>query len=60
MIQVEVTSHDDGFMNINVKGHAKSNICASVSTLLQSNIRFMQELEIQYPDQIQVKEKDVE
>lgn len=58
MIKVEVTTNDDGFMNIKVDGHADSRICASVSTLLQSNVRFMQELSKQYPDEIQISIKE--
>lgn len=42
-------------MNIEVDGHADPQLCASVSTLLQSNVRFLQELSRQYPDQITVE-----
>lgn len=55
MIKVNVKTNEDGFMNINVEGHAESSICASVSTLLQSNVRFLQELSRQFPDQIKVE-----
>lgn len=54
MIKVDVKTNPDGFMNIDVKGHAKSEICASVSTLLQSNVRFLEELQMQFPDELQV------
>lgn len=55
MIQVNVTTNPDGFMQINVEGHAQTDICAVISTLLQSKVRFMQELSRDFPDQIQVK-----
>lgn len=55
MITVNVKTNEDGFMNIQVNGHADSRICASVSTLLQSNVRFMQELSMQYPNEIKVE-----
>lgn len=55
MINVNVQTNPDGFMTIQVEGHAESNICAAVSTLLQSNVRFLQELALQFPEHIQVK-----
>lgn len=55
MIKVEVQTNEDGFMTIKAEGHADPRLCASVSTLLQSNVRFMQELALQYPQEIQVK-----
>lgn len=54
MINVYVETNKDGFMNVEVMGHADSRICASVSTLMQSNVRFMQELARQYPEEVQV------
>lgn len=55
MINVTVNTNPDGFMTVTVEGHASTDICAVVSTLMQSKVRFMQELAIQYPDEIQVK-----
>lgn len=55
MINVEVETNPDGFMTIKVDGHADSTICAAVSTLLQSNVRFLQELSMQFPEEIQIK-----
>lgn len=55
MINVNVQTNPDGFMTIQVEGHAESNICAAVSTLLQSNVRFLQELALQFPEHVQVK-----
>lgn len=57
MIKVDVETNADGFMSITVKGHAESTVCASVSTLLQSKVRFLQELSMQFPDQIRVNVK---
>ena len=54
MTQIEVTFDDDGYMKIEAKGHTQSVVCASVSTLLQSSVRFMQELATQYPEDLQV------
>lgn len=54
MIYVHVETNKDGFMTVEVNGHADSRICASVSTLMQSQVRFMQELSKQYPEDIQV------
>ncbi len=54
MTQIEVTVDDDGYMKIEAKGHTKSVVCASVSTLLQSSVRFLQELSTQYPEDLQV------
>jgi uncharacterized protein YsxB (DUF464 family) len=55
MTEVEVTFSDDGYMKIEAKGHTQSIICASVSTLLQSSVRFLQELSEQYPNDLKVK-----
>lgn len=60
MTEVEVTYDDDGYMKIEAKGHTQSVVCASVSTLLQSSVRFMQELAAQYPDDLQVTIKPKE
>ena len=54
-INVNVETNPDGFMTIQVEGHAESTICASVSTLLQSQVRFLQELSQAYPDEIKIK-----
>lgn len=59
MIRVEVQTNDDGFMNIQVEGHSKTDICAAVSTLLQSNVRFLQELAKQFPEEVQVRIEDL-
>lgn len=55
MISIKVQTNEDGFMTIHAEGHAKSEICASVSTILQSNVRFLQELSTQYPNELQIK-----
>lgn len=52
--KIEVTVGNDGYMKIEVKGHTESIVCASVSTLLQSSVRFLQELAEQYPEALQV------
>lgn len=54
-INVNVETNPDGFMTIQVEGHAESTICAAVSTLLQSQVRFLQELSQAYPDEIKIK-----
>ena len=54
-IHVDVVSNKDGNMTISVDGHSTSDICSSVSTLLQSQVRFMQDLAEQFPDQIKVR-----
>lgn len=60
MTQITVTVGDDGYMNIEAKGHTESIVCASVSTLLQSSVRFLQELSDQYPEALQVVVKERE
>jgi uncharacterized protein YsxB (DUF464 family) len=55
--EIEVTYDDDGYMKIEAKGHTQSVVCASVSTLLQSSVRFMQELAEQYPGDLKVNVK---
>lgn len=55
MIDVKVKTNPDGFMEIKVEGHARSNVCASVSTLLQSQVRFLQELAQHYPQDLKVE-----
>lgn len=57
MIKVTVESKDDGYMKIEVEGHARPAVCASVSTLLQSQIRYLQELQKQFPYDLEVVEK---
>lgn len=54
MTQIEVTVDNDGYMKIEARGHTQSVVCASVSTLLQSSVRFLQELSQQYPDDLKV------
>lgn len=58
MTNVEVTVGKDGYMKIEAKGHTESIVCASVSTLLQSSVRFLQELSMQYPESLQVTVKE--
>lgn len=55
MTDITVTVNDDGYINIEAKGHTKSIVCASISTLLQSSIRYLQELETQFPQDLHVK-----
>ncbi|WP_226639308.1 ribosomal-processing cysteine protease Prp [Priestia flexa] len=54
MTKIEVTTNADGYMKIEAMGHTQSVVCASVSTLLQSSIRFLQELSEQYPEDLQL------
>lgn len=54
MTKIEVVVGDDGFMSIKAEGHTESVVCASVSTLLQSSVRYLQELSVQYPEALQV------
>lgn len=54
MTKIEVTVGEDGHLIIEATGHAQSVVCASVSTLLQSSVRFLQELSTQYPEDLQV------
>lgn len=54
MTNVTVTIGEDGYMKIEAEGHTQSVVCASVSTLLQSSVRFLQELAKQYPDNLKV------
>jgi uncharacterized protein YsxB (DUF464 family) len=60
MTKVEVTIGEDGYMKIEAVGHTKSIVCASVSTLLQSSVRFLQELSEQYPEDLQITVKKPE
>lgn len=55
MIKVTVKSKADGFIDIKADGHASPVICASTSTVLQTCVRFLQELSQQFPDQINVE-----
>ncbi|WP_241743754.1 ribosomal-processing cysteine protease Prp [Cytobacillus firmus] len=45
-------------MKIEAKGHGQSVVCASVSTLLQSSVRFLQDLSAQYPEDVRVTIKE--
>lgn len=58
MTQITITVGNDGYMNIEAKGHTESIVCASVSTLLQSSVRFLQELSEQYPESLHVVVKE--
>ncbi|MBG9549761.1 ribosomal-processing cysteine protease Prp [Cytobacillus firmus] len=58
MIEIQVTSGEDGYMKIEAKGHGQSVVCASVSTLLQSSVRFLQDLSAQYPEDVRVTIKE--
>ena len=55
MNKVKVVVGKDGEMSIHSKGHTQSVVCASVSTLLQSTVRYMQELSMQFPEHLQVE-----
>lgn len=57
MIRIEVETNADGFMKIKAEGHTSTDICAAVSTSLQSNVLFLQSLAMQFPDQIQITVK---
>lgn len=57
MTNIEVTVGKDGYMKIEAKGHTESIVCASVSTLLQSSVRYLQELSEQYPEALKVSVK---
>jgi uncharacterized protein YsxB (DUF464 family) len=58
MTEIEVTFDDDGYMKIEATGHTRSVVCASVSTLLQSSVRFLQDLSEQYPEDLRVTIKE--
>lgn len=58
MIEIHVDSLEDGFMNIRVDGHADSDICRAVSAILQTNVRVLQEIAIQFPEQVKVTVKE--
>lgn len=60
MTEIEVTVGEDGYMKIEAKGHTKSIVCASVSTLLQSSVRFLQDLSEQFPDDLKITIKSPE
>ena len=60
MIKVNVEVNDDGFMKIEANGHTDSVICSAVSTLLGSQVRYLQELAMMFPDKLQVEVKEVE
>lgn len=55
MTEIIVKTNPDGYLTIEAKGHTKSVVCAAVSTLLQSSIRYLQELEEQFPNDLKVK-----
>lgn len=57
MTEITVKTNPDGYISIEAKGHTRSEICAAVSTLLQSSIRYLQELAEQYPDDLKVMVK---
>ena len=54
MTEIKVTTNSDGYLKIEASGHTQSIVCSAVSTALQSNIRFLQELAQQYPDELKV------
>lgn len=54
MTKVTVVVGNDGYMKIEAVGHTESVVCASVSTLLQSSVRYLQELSQQFPESLQV------
>lgn len=58
MVEVDVKTKDDGFIDIKVSGHGDSRVCAAVSALLQSSVRYMEDLEQEYPGQIIVNVKE--
>lgn len=57
-INVTVIQTPSGYMKIEVEGHAETDICAAVSTAVQSNALFLQELARQYPEHINFKIKN--
>lgn len=58
MTEVTVRTNDDGYISIEAKGHTQSVVCASVSTLMQSSVRFLQELSEQFPNDLKVTIKE--
>lgn len=54
MTEIKVVTSDDGYMKIEASGHTKSVVCAAVSTLLQSSVRFLVDLADQYPEALKV------
>lgn len=57
-INVTVTQKPSGYMKIEIEGHTETDICAAVSTAIQSNARFIHELAKQYPEHINFKIKN--
>lgn len=57
MIKIEVEANEDGYMAIKAEGHTDTDLCAAVSTALQSNVVFLQQLAQQFPDKIQINIK---
>ncbi|RUL56471.1 ribosomal-processing cysteine protease Prp [Lysinibacillus antri] len=55
MTEITVTTNPDGYLKIEAKGHTQSTVCAAVSTLLQSSVRYLQDLEEQFPHDLSVK-----
>lgn len=53
--EITVTTNPDGYLKIEAQGHTKSTICAAISTLLQSSVRYLQDLEDQFPNDLSVK-----
>lgn len=58
MTNIEVTTNPDGYLKIEAKGHTDGIVCSAVSTALQSNVRFLQELAEQYPNELKVTIKN--
>ena len=53
--EITVKTNPDGYLSIEANGHTKSVVCAAVSTLLQSSVRYLQDLEEQFPQDLSVK-----
>lgn len=56
--KITVTTNPDGYLKIEAEGHTDTKICAVISTLLQSSVRYLQELEEQFPHDLSVHIKD--
>lgn len=57
MTEITVITNPDGYISIEAKGHTNSVLCSAISTLLQSSVRYLQELSVQYPDDLKVTVK---
>lgn len=60
MIRVDIKSNEDGFIDMQIKGHASSSLCSAISALTQSSVNYMVDLSKKYPEEIKVKIEHIE